>query len=552
MSQRNVRRKKLLFLFLFLGMLVVTVISTVILPRQSIQLLANAETTLTTIPVVEDAFVSQSSPTKNYGVDASLKVDLDKKTYLKFNLAQLDGQAISNAVLRVYVTNDSNSSQEIKEVTNNNWSQTTINANNQPAVGPRVIGQITASTLNTWKDIDITSYVGEKSGQTITLAIDAAGANSNNLYLGSKESANAPILVVQTETGEPATPTPTAEAMSPTPTQIPNITDTPSATPTPQIGTRNIQVSTSVELTNALSNAQPGDIITLADGVYKGKLKSSIPIGTTYYTASFIIAKSGTVNNPIVLQGSRNARIDGGGLGGYYGLYLITANYIVVKGITIENANKGLILDRSNNNILENIEVRDTHDEGIHFRGFSSDNILKNSYVHHIGKNKATGAIDNHYGEGVYIGSANSSNWCTYSNCQPDTSDRNQVIENSINNTGGENIDVKEGTSYGVIKNNALGAGGVPGKNADSWVDIKGNNWLITENHGVESIGQGYEVHGVLTGWGLNNTFTNNSATNVVEYGFWVQNNVTGTTVSCNNTVTNAGLGFANIACTSQ
>ncbi|MEK7571750.1 MAG: DNRLRE domain-containing protein [Patescibacteria group bacterium] len=560
------KKKGHLILFVSLGALVLTTVTALVLSQQSTQLLTQAETTTTNVAVVEDAFVSASNPTRNYGTDAALKVDLDKKTYVKFDLAALAGQPISSAVLRVYVINNSSSTQEVKEVLDNNWNESAITFDNQPSIGATV-GQLSNTDLNTWREIDLTSYVGQKAGQVMSLAIDATGTNSNNLYLSSQESANAPVLIVQTETGSQATPIPTTsepssvptteitQQLTATPTVVsPTVgaTEAPTATPTPITGARNINVTNATELTSALSNAQPGDVITMADGIYKGKIKSTIPVGTIFYTASFIIAKSGTPTQPIVLQGTRNARIDGGGLGGYYGLYLITANYVHVKGITIENANKGLILDKSNNNLLEDIEVKDIHDEGIHFRAISSDNILKNSYVHHIGRNKTTGVIDNHYGEGVYVGSANSSNWCTYSNCQPDTSDRNQLINNTINNTGGENIDVKEGTSQGLIQNNILGTGGIPGKNADSWVDIKGNNWSITGNQGIDSIGQGYEVHGVLTGWGINNTFTNNSATNVAQYGFWVQNNVTGNVISCNNTVTNAGSGFSNVPCVNQ
>ncbi len=554
---KNASFTKALSLFVVLFALMSTTVIAVVLSTQSTQLSSRASTA-TTIPVSEDAFVSQSNPIKNYGADAYLKVDLEKKSFLKFDLTSLAGQGsqITNATLRLYVINDSNVSQTIKEVTDNSWTESTITFDNQPQSG-LVVGQISSTVLNAWKDIDLTAFVAANAGNVVTLAIDTTG--NNNLYVASKNSANPPVIVVQIADGAPI-PTATETPISPTSILTPEptleVSPTPSTVPTtvPTSGggaIRNVSVSTAAQLTAALLDSRPGDVITMADGIYKAKLKSSIPIGTTYYTASFIASQSGTAANPIVLQGSRNARIDGGGLGGYYGLYIIAANHVQVKGITVENGNKGIILDKSNNITLESVEVRDIHDEGVHIRGISKDVTVRDSYIHHIGKNKTTGVIDNHYGEGIYVGSANSSNWCTYSNCQPDASDRAQIIGNTIVSTGGESIDVKEGSSYGVIQNNTFNNQGINTK-ADSWVDIKGNNWLIDGNQGSYAVANGYEVHGVLTGWGNNNTFSNNTATNVGQYGFWFQNNVTGNKFLCTNTATNAPSGLANVTCVNQ
>lgn len=518
-----------------------------------------------TVTAFEDSFTSQSSPTKNYGSGVALKVDIDKVAYLKFDLTSLAGQPIDNAKLRVYVTNDSNTSQTVKEVASSTWTESTITFNNQPARGPGGYATISGTILNSWKEVDVTAFVTAKAGGVATLAIDAAPGSSNNLYLGSRNSAFAPQLVIQTE--ESSTPTEAPMPTSAVPTNEPGISPTPisvqpttipTATPSPTMiplpsGGRAVNVSTAAQLTAALADARPGDVITLADGLYVAKLKSPIPIGTTYYTASFVMTKSGTEGEPIVIQGTRSARIDGGGLGGRYGFYMITANYVHLKGFTIENGSKGLIIDRGNHNVIDGVEVKNIHDEGVHLRALSSDNIIRNSSIHDIGKNKSTGALDNHYGEGIYVGSANSSNWCTYSGCLPDASDRNQILNNTVATTGGESIDVKEGTSNGVISGNTFSRAGVAGTNADSWIDIKGNNWLVTNNQGTDSqFGPGYEIHGVLAGWGKNNTFTNNTATNVVTYGYWVQNNLWsggGNIISCTNTATNAPSGLANVPC---
>ena len=191
-------QKNNLVLLLTITFLSVSTAVAFVLSMQPTQLTTRANTTSLTIPAFEDSFVSQSSPTKNYGKDASLKVDLDKTSYLKFNLASLAGQPVTNAVLRLYVTNDSGSTQEIKEVIDSSWGETAVTFDNQPVRGPRVLGQINGTTINTWKEIDVTSFIIEKAGQTITLGVDASGANSNNLYVGSRESSTIPVLGVQT------------------------------------------------------------------------------------------------------------------------------------------------------------------------------------------------------------------------------------------------------------------------------------------------------------------------------------------------------------------
>lgn len=359
--------------------------------------------------------------------------------------------------------------------------------------------------------------------------------NFDNLRVGAAGAVTNPTTPPAPEPGSGG-----GTGSNPTPTPNPTTPTTPPTTPT--AGGRNVQVSTSEQLTSAMANAQPGDVINLADGTYTGKTK----IGN--YTGGFATAKAGTADKPIVLTGSRKAIITGGGLGGRYGLYLVGANYWQIKGISVTEATKGIVLDGSNFVTIENVEVYNTGQEGIHLRAFSSDNLVRNNVVRLTGQKNAT------YGEGLYVGSANS-NWGTYTGGKPDKSDRNQLIGNVISQTGAESIDIKEGTSNGLIKDNTFDGAGMTGSWADSWIDMKGNNWTITGNKGVNAKQDGFQVHGNHLGgngnWGNNNTFTNNTADVKADgYGFWLQNNVTGNSVSCtSNKVTNAKGGLANVAC---
>jgi hypothetical protein len=286
----------------------------------------------------------------------------------------------------------------------------------------------------------------------------------------------------------------------------------------------------------------------MADGTYTTKgMPAPLVIGGKQYVGTFVASVSGTEEAPIVLQGSSGAVIDGkpgeDGAGTQYGLYLAGADHWWVRGITVRNVSKGVVLDESDHVTLEALTVRETGQEGIHLRAFSSDNLLTGNLVTRTGLKNAT------YGEGIYVGSANS-NWGTYTGGQPDASDRNRLVGNVISQTGAESMDIKEGTTAGLIQGNNFDGAGMTGSWADSWIDMKGNGWSVLANHGTNALEDGFQVHGALPGWGLGNVFRDNTAdVRGPGFGFWLQNNVTGNVVACANTVLSAAAGFANTGC---
>jgi Right handed beta helix region len=333
---------------------------------------------------------------------------------------------------------------------------------------------------------------------------------------------------------------------------------TPAAAPQPNpSGSKAVAVADAVSLQKALNEAGPGTRITLKDGNYNGK---DVRDPTGKEPGRFYARVSGSQSAPIVLRGSRNAILDGGGTGGGYGFHLTGANYWRLEGFTVQSASKGIVLDNSSFNVIDGVQVSDIGDEGIHFRAFSSDNLLTNSLIEN------TGVDSPNYGEGVYIGSAQS-NWGTYTGGQPDKSDRNQILNNRIIDTAAENLDIKEGSSSGIVRGNYFGGNKVASKNsADSWVDVKGNAYLIDGNHGVTSprpntaecgdpkgdpastknpFCDGFQVHVILSGWGQNNTFSNNILeVNAPGTGIWLQNTaVQNNTIKCSNQVTGAQAG---------
>src|SRR5690606_38506571 len=89
----------------------------------------------------------------------------------------------------------------------------------------------------------------------------------------------------------------------------------------------------------------------------------------------------------------------------------------------------------------------------VRLRAGSSDGPVRGNVVRETGLRKPK------FGEGIYVGNARS-NWCRYCACEPDRSDRNVVEGNDIAGTTAENVDVKEGTTGGVLRDNKLSGDG--------------------------------------------------------------------------------------------
>ncbi len=303
----------------------------------------------------------------------------------------------------------------------------------------------------------------------------------------------------------------------------------------------------------ALATARPGQTITLADGFYSGRPPRG---GDSSEPGRYVIAVSGTATAPITLRGSRAAVLDGDGPGGGYVLHLVGASHWVLRGFTASSGAKGVVLDRSSHDVLDDLHVTDIGAEGVHLRNGSSDDVVSASEIDH------TGTRQEGFGEGVYLGSASSS-WARYSGGSPDRSDRNQVLDNHIHDTAAENVDIKEGTSGGLVRGNTLDGDGLSGhSSADSWVDVKGSDYLIERNHGVHTavttdVGScvrgrparfcnGFEVHTPIDGAGARNTFRGNRLeVNAPGAGIWLQSTAVdrGNVIGCDHEVVGAAAG---------
>jgi hypothetical protein len=309
-------------------------------------------------------------------------------------------------------------------------------------------------------------------------------------------------------------------------------------TGTSSLPKRTVNVSTAAQLKDALLYAKPGDDIVLADGVYSQK---------------FVIPDNvnGTASNPITLRGSRNAILDAGSINTGYVLH-VQSDHWHIKGFTLKNGLKGIMADGANNILLDNLFVTNIGEEAIHLRKFSSKNTIQNCEITYAGLKTPD------YGEGIYIGTAKS-NWATVTNGELDRCDSNLVLNNKIGPfVAAECIDIKEGTTGGIIRGNTFDAKGIQGANsADSWVDVKGNYYLLENNTGHNSqpsaLLDGYQVNVAYNGWGNYNEFKNNTCNvNAAGHGINVRltssnGTAVGNKVYTSNVVNGAAKGVSNI-----
>lgn len=289
-----------------------------------------------------------------------------------------------------------------------------------------------------------------------------------------------------------------------------------------------VRVSTAGALSAALGDAKPGEMISLAPGTYVGE---------------FVETTSGRPGAPITLCGGRDAILEGEEIRHGYVVYLKDVSWWRLEGFTVLGGQKGVVADHATNDLIYGLYVHGTGDEAIHLREFSTNDVISHCVVRH------TGLEVQFFGEGIYVGSANK-NWCRYTNCKPDRSDDDKIVDNDIADTTAENIDIKEGTTGGLIMGNHLDGIGMVADASTAWINVKGNDWTIKDNVGMRSIGDGFAVHQVYPGWGIGNVFVGNQAhVNGPGYGVYVQSKSLKTVVACNNTADGAAKGLSNSPC---
>ncbi len=180
---------------------------------------------LVVLPAQVDAFVDASTPATNYGNNSVLRTNAspEQRSYLRFNVTGLGGQAITRATLRLYANGSSSGGYSVRAVSDITWNEATLTYNNMPALGAAV-GSSGAHGGATYTSVDVTSYINDEGTYSLAMVSSIAKAVS---YPSSEAGSNRPELVLELGGGGGATNTPTN-----TPTNTSTATNTPTPTNT--------------------------------------------------------------------------------------------------------------------------------------------------------------------------------------------------------------------------------------------------------------------------------------------------------------------------------
>ncbi len=151
--------------------------------------------TSTTLNPIADAYVSKSSPTKNYAAYTDLKAlafngTYEYHPYFQFSVAGLSGTPAS-AKLRLYVTDGGPTGGDWFNPAGA-WTETGLTWNNAPALTGTPFVTVGTVTPGQWVEIDVTAKIAGDG--TYTFA--ATNSSTDMVTYASKESAFAPQLVI--------------------------------------------------------------------------------------------------------------------------------------------------------------------------------------------------------------------------------------------------------------------------------------------------------------------------------------------------------------------
>ncbi len=169
-----------------------------------------------TLTPVADAQVKSSSPTTNYGSLSTLRLreaasSTTYRSYLRFNVAGLAG-TIQSVTLRLYVSDASSNTTSVYPVSSTSWSELGITWNTAPAMGSPAVGSATPSSTGTYVDIALDPATIGGNG-LYSLGLQEDGTNSA-IFSSREDPANAPQLVIVTQTASGSNTVPTATASS--------------------------------------------------------------------------------------------------------------------------------------------------------------------------------------------------------------------------------------------------------------------------------------------------------------------------------------------------
>lgn len=257
----------------------------------------------------------------------------------------------------------------------------------------------------------------------------------------------------------------------------------------------------------AVDLAQPGEIISLATGVY---------------LQDVVTKRNGQENSPIVINGPPGAVIKGGGKDR---VFEVDHDYIVLDGFTIDgqfgpaDSIKGYrdkLLYIQGKEIragvtglkVLNMTIQNSGGECIRLRYFAQNNEIFNNTIKNCGVYDFRFNRGNKNGEGIYIGTAPEQQKDGKNpTSDPDQSSGNLIHNNNIDTKGNECVDIKEASSGNIVENNKCTGQKDP---KSGGLDARGGGNTLRHNEIFGNIGSGVRLGGDTLLDGINNNVYDN------------------------------------------
>jgi len=152
-----------------------------------------------TFAPVDDTYIYQTNGSTNYGSATTLQTDNSpvKHILLKFNVSGLNGQPVISAKLRLCDVDPSSKGGDFYRVLDNTWQQGTVTWNTAPAAEPTLLASLGSVSVGNWYEVDLTSLITADG----TYSLSVVSTSADGADYSSKEGANPPQLVIQTQGG---------------------------------------------------------------------------------------------------------------------------------------------------------------------------------------------------------------------------------------------------------------------------------------------------------------------------------------------------------------
>ena len=168
-----------------------------------------ATAAVVTVAPTADTYVTETNPGTNYGTASTVTVDRTPmaRSFTKFTVSGLT-EPVASATLRLHVASNGGSKNagSLQLTSNTTWSESGLTWANQPAIDGATIASVGKVTANTWVELDVTAAITGNG----TYSIAGISNNADEAIFDSRESANAPQLVINTAAPSPS-PTPTPD-----------------------------------------------------------------------------------------------------------------------------------------------------------------------------------------------------------------------------------------------------------------------------------------------------------------------------------------------------